>query len=253
MEVFMNVFLTVAEETPVIQKVWNVVDWLITRFDFSLGGAVAANIVGAVLCILIPYLLGSISPAILISRRICGADIRTVGRKTAGTYNMLLSCGKKMAMVSAVCEFFIGFAAVWFGRLIWEANGAGLALFFVVLGNLFPVFFRMQGGKGIVTILGSAAALHPIIALLLIVVFILSVLASKLVAFGSIAMAGLYPFFVKAFANDGLQMAMAVFVTLFVVWMHRHNYRRVQDGKEEKFYLSTYVKKKKAEGSDDGK
>ena len=249
----MNVFLTVAEETPVIQKMWNLVDWIITHFNLPVNASIAANIVGAFLCIAVPYLLGSISPAILISRRICGADIRTLGRKSAGTYNMLLSCGIKMAVVSALCEFFIGFIAVWFGRFVWEANGAGLALFFVVFGNLFPLFYNLRGGKGVVTILGSAAALHPIVALLLIIVFALSVFASKLVAFGSIAMAGLYPFFVKAFANDGLQMAMAVFVTLFVVWMHRHNYRRVQESKEEKFYFSTYLKKKKDEGSNDGK
>ena len=32
------------------------------------------------------------------------------------------------------------------GRIVWEANGAGLALFFVVFGNLFPVFHRFSGG-----------------------------------------------------------------------------------------------------------
>lgn len=246
----MSVFLTVAEETPVIQKMWNLVDWFITHFDLSVNASIVANILGAVFCIAVPYLLGSISPAILISRRICGADIRTMGRKTAGTYNMLLSCGVKMAAVSALCEFLIGFAAVWFGRVIWEANGAGLALFFVVFGNLFPVFHRFGGGKGVVTVLGSATALNPIVGVLLIVVFVLSTFATKLVAFGSIAMVGLYPFFVKAFANIGLQMAMAVFVMLFVVLAHRHNFRRVQDSKEEKFFFSDYLKKKKA--GDDG-
>lgn len=246
----MSVFLTVAEETPVIQKMWNLVDWFITHFDLSVNASIVANILGAVFCIAVPYLLGSISPAILISRRICGADIRTLGRKTAGTYNMLLSCGTKMAAVSALCEFLIGFAAVWFGRVIWEANGAGLALFFVVFGNLFPVFHRFGGGKGVVTVLGSATALNPIVGVLLIVVFVLSTFATKLVAFGSIAMVGLYPFFVKAFANIGLQMAMAVFVMLFVVLAHRHNFRRVQESKEEKFFFSDYLKKKKA--GDDG-
>ena len=206
---------------------------------------------GAFLCIVVPYLLGSISPAILISRRICGADIRTLGRRTAGTYNMLLSCGAKMASVSALCEFLIGFAAVWFGRLIWEANGAGLALFFVIVGNMFPVFYRFQGGKGVVILLGSATALSPIIGVLLLAVFLLSTFAAKLVAFGSVAMAGLYPFFVKAFANSGLQLAMAVFVTLFVIVAHRHNYRRVQEGKEEKFFFGEYLKKKKAEDNND--
>lgn len=246
----MNVFLTAATEAPVIQKVWNLVDWVITRFDFSVNASIVANIVGALFCIVVPYLLGSISPAILISQRICGADIRTVGRKTAGTYNMLLSCGIKMAVVSAACEFLIGFVAVWFGRFIWEANGAGLALFLVVFGNLFPVFHRFGGGKGVVTVLGSATAISPIVGVLLIVVFALSTFATKLVAFGSIAMVGLYPFFVKAFANSGLQMGMAVFVMLFVILAHRHNFRRVQDGKEEKFFFSDYLKKKKAEGSD---
>ncbi len=246
----MNVFLTAATDAPVIQKFWNLVDWVITHFELSVNAAVAANIAGAFLCIAVPYLLGSISPAILISRRICGADIRTIGRKTAGTYNMLLSCGVKMAAVSALCEFLLGFVAVWFGRFIWEANGAGLALFFVVFGNLFPVFHRFGGGKGVVTVLGSATALSPIVGVLLIVVFALSTFATKLVAFGSIAMVGLYPFFVKAFANSGLQMAMAVFVMLFVILAHRHNFRRVQESKEEKFFFSEYLKKKKAE--DDG-
>ena len=247
----MNVFLTAAQNVPVIQKVWNLVDWFITYFDLSINAAIAANVAGAFLCIIVPYLLGSISPAILISRHVCGADIRTLGRKTAGTYNMLLSCGIKMASVSALCEFFIGFAAVWFGRLIWEANGAGLARFFVVFGNLFPVFHRFGGGKGVVTVLGSATAVSPVVGILLIAVFALSTFASKLVAFGSIAMVGLYPFFIKAFANSGLQMAMAVFVTLVVVWRHRHNYRRVQEGKEEKFFFSDYLKKKKTQGDGD--
>lgn len=247
----MNVFLTVAEETPVIEKVWNLVDWVITNFNLSVNGSIAANIVGAFLCIAVPYLLGSISPAILISTRVCGKDIRTLGRKTAGTYNMLLSYGPKMAAISATCEFLLGFAAVWFGRLVWESNGAGLALFFVVFGNLFPLFHRLQGGKGIATMLGVAAALHPIILALLIFVFVLSTFAIKLVTFGSVATAGLFPIFVKAFANDGLQLAMAVFVGGFIIWVHRHNFRRVQEGKEEKFYFSTYLKKKKAEDADD--
>ena len=63
----MNVFLSVAEETPVLEKVWNLVDWVITSFDLSVGASIAANFIGAALCILLPLLLGSLSPAILIS------------------------------------------------------------------------------------------------------------------------------------------------------------------------------------------
>lgn len=244
-------FLTAASDAPVIEKVWNLVDWIVVQFDLPINAVAVASILGAALCMAVSYLLGSISPAILISRHVCGTDLRTVGRKTAGTYNMLLSFGTKMAVVSALCEFFIGYVAVWFGRFVWEANGAGLALFFVVFGNMFPAFYRLSGGKGIVTMIGAAAALHPIVAFLLLFVFVLSVFATKLVAFGSVAISLLYPLFIKAFANAGLQLAMAVFVTFFVLFAHRHNFRRVQESKEEKFYFSDYLKKKKAEGEDD--
>ena len=80
----MNVFLTAAQEAPAITKVWNLVDWVIQSLGLSVNASIAANIVGALLCILVPYLLGSISPAILISQRVCGTDIRRVGRGTAG-------------------------------------------------------------------------------------------------------------------------------------------------------------------------
>ena len=249
----MSVFLTAAQDVPVIEKVWNLIDWMIVECNLPVGAIAAASVLGAALCMVIPYLFGSISPAILISQRVCGTDIRTVGRKTAGTYNMLISLGSKMALVSALCEFFVAYISVWFGRIVWGANGAGLALFFVVLGNLFPIFYRLSGGKGIATMIGAAAALHPVVAALLIVVFVISVFATKLVAFGSVAISLLYPLFIKAFANEGLQLAMAVFVTFFVLFAHRQNFRRVQDGKEEKFYFSDYLKKKKAEAEDDDK
>ena len=248
----MSMFLTAAPNVPVIKKVWNLVDWIVVQLNLSIDAIAVVSILGAALCMAVPYLLGSISPAILISKRVCGADIRTVGRKSAGTYNMLVSYGTKMALVSALCEFFIGYFAVWFGRFVWEANGAGLALFFVVFGNLFPSFHRLSGGKGVVTMIGAAAALHPIVAGLLIIVFVLSVFATKLVAFGSVAISLLYPLFIKAFANEGLQLAMAVFVTFFVLFAHRHNYRRVQESKEGKFYFGDYFKKK-AEAEDDDK
>ncbi len=245
----MSLFLTAVEVAPV--KVWNLVDWVILHFGLSVNASIAANIIGALFCMAAAFLLGSISPAVLISRHVCGEDIRTLHRETATTYNMLLCYGRKMAIITALCEFFIAYAAVWFGRFIWESNGAGLALFFVVIGNLFPVFHRFHGGKGIVTMIGAAAALHPITALLLIIVFALAVIASKLVAFGAVAITLLYALFIKSFANDGLQLAMAVFVTAFVLIAHLREFRRVQEGQEEKFYISEYLKKKKAEDADD--
>jgi glycerol-3-phosphate acyltransferase PlsY len=101
--------------------------------------------------------------------------------------------------------------------------------------------------------IGAAAAINPIVAALLLIVFGLSVFATKLVAFGSVAISLLYPLFIRSFSGYGMPLAMGVFVTFFVLFAHRHNYRRVQEGKEEKFYFSHYLKPKKAEEEDDDK
>jgi hypothetical protein len=38
---------------------------------------------------------------------------------------------------------------------------------------------------------------------------------------------------------------------LFVIVAHRHNYHRVQEGKEEKFFFGEYLKRKKVEDNND--
>ena len=136
----MSVFLTAAPNVPVIKKVWNLVDWIVVQFGLSIDAIAAVSILGAALCMAVSYLLGSISPAILISRRICGGDIRTVGRKTAGTYNMLLSYGKKMAIVSALCEFFIGYFAVSVSTAIvpFALAFAGGTMLYVISDEMIP-------------------------------------------------------------------------------------------------------------------
>ena len=140
-------------------------------------------------------------------------------------------------------ELILGAVAVWAGRLIWAFNGAALASFFVVFGNIFPTFHKLKGGKGVGTLFGVALAIHPIVFALMTLVFLLAVLASKLVAFGSIAVALLFPLFVNAFSNLGLHVAMAVFCTGFILFAHRSNIKRIQASKEQKFFFSDFFHK----------
>ena len=57
----------------------------------------------------------------------------------------------------------------------------------------------------------------------------------------------MYPLMIRAFANDGLNVAMAVLSALAVVFMHRENLKRLWNGKESKIDLSKISKKKKGE------
>ena len=74
-----------AQATKVVR--FNLLDWCINKYQF-LPESVwwwIAYIVGILTCIAVPYLLGSINPAILISRRMFHADIREHGSGNAGS------------------------------------------------------------------------------------------------------------------------------------------------------------------------
>jgi len=231
--------LTAAAEPIEFEKAWNLVDHIIrTTNSTDLGVAGAINIVGALLCMLLPYLLGSINPAILISKRMSGEDIRAWGNGDAGTDNMLRVYGRGAALATFLCDFGKGTAAVWIGRLIWGVNGGALAGFFILFGHMFPLFHRFKGGKGIVCLAAVVLTLNPITFAFLTIIFLVGTLGTRMVSFGSVMTALLYPLILNAFANQGLNVAMAVITAVFVAFMHRENLKRMREGKEEKLDLA---------------
>ncbi len=242
----MNVMMLAATESVSIEKTWNLVDWLVTTFcsDSALIGGVI-NIFGALLCMVVPYLLGSLLPAVWISKRLYGTDVRDYGSGNAGCANLLRVYGKKAALLDLAAEFVLVSAAVWFGRLIWEVNGGALAGFFVVFGGMYPAFFRLRGGKGGTALLMAALVISPLTALILFVIFLIGTIGTRMVSFGTCMTALLYPLILTAFANRGLNGAMAVITACFVVYGHRENLKRMRAGKELKLELSRLFGKQK--------
>lgn len=234
--------------TPPIEfeKAWNLVDYIIQSTnvkDLAIVGVI--NIVGALLCMVLPYLLGSINPAILISKHMSGEDIRAWGNGDAGTDNMLRVYGMGAALGTFACDFCKGMAAVWIGRLIWGVNGGALAGFFILFGHMFPLFHRFKGGKGIVCLSAVVLTLNPIAFAFLTLIFLVGTIGTRMVSFGSVMTALLYPLILNAFANHGLNVAMAVITAVFVTFMHRENLKRMRDGKEEKLDLAALFGKGK--------
>ena len=238
--------LTAAAEPIVIDKPWCLTDEIIRAVNSQdVNVAFAINIIGAILCMLLPYVLGSINPAILISRRMSGEDIRAWGNGDAGTDNMLRVYGKGAALATFACDFCKGAAAVWFGRILWGINGGAIAGFFVLFGHMFPLFHRFKGGKGIVCLAAVSFTLSPIAFAFLAVIFLVGTLGTRMVSFGSVMTALLYPLILNAFANRGLNVAMAVITAVFVAFMHRENLKRMRDGQEEKLDLAALFSRNK--------
>lgn len=186
--------------------------------------------------VVVGYLLGSISFAVLLVRAVRGTDIRTVGSGNAGATNVLRAHGKKLALLVALLDVGKGAAAVALMRLVtadpfWAA-AAGVA---AVLGHVFPIFYGFRGGKGVATAIGAFLVLAPVPLLCSLAVFVVVVALTRYVSLGSvISMVLLPPVAGLLFHAPRPVVTAAAVVALLVVLKHLENLKRLARGEERK-------------------
>lgn len=209
-------------------------------------------ILAITLCCLIGYFLGSVNFAIILSKNKGKGDIRAYGSKNAGATNMGRLYGKKAAFLTFLGDFLKALVACFIGRLCWGLEGAYLAGLFCVIGHVFPIFFKFKGGKGVSTTAGVMFACDIFSFLVILVLYALVFLASKMISMASIMSALMYTFILynvnKIFAIDpGIHTLLALAISVIVLVKHSENIKRIMSGKEPKINLFS----KKNNDSDD--
>jgi len=180
------------------------------------------------------YLLGSIPFSYLVARQ-RGVDVRTVGSGNVGATNVMRSVGKGAGLVAFVLDAAKGAVAA----LIAQRAGLGptqaaLAAVAAIIGHMYPVWLRFQGGKGVATGAGAFLPLAPIATVVALVVFALTLALTRYVSLGS--MLGSVALAVSAAvmgASRPVVIAAALMAAL-IVWKHRANIRRLADGTESR-------------------
>src|SRR5437762_3548678 len=101
------------------------------------------------IAILISYLIGSISSAIIVCRIMGLPDPRTEGSRNPGATNVLRLGGKKAAILTLFGDMLKGVLPILAAKMSgFDDTLLALIAFAAFFGHLFPVFFRFQGGKG---------------------------------------------------------------------------------------------------------
>lgn len=227
--------------TPVnLFQYWNVVGEYFEYQSYAI-------ILGVIACIIVPYIFGSLNFAIIISRIFFHDDIRKYGSGNAGMTNMLRTYGKPSAAATLLLDMSKGLLAVLFGRLICGSLGGAVAGIFVVLGHMFPCFYKFKGGKGVATTAMVALATNWLVFLLLLAVFLIIVIGTKYVSLGSVIGVALYPIFLHALAPGYIygyhfNVLAAFVIAAFVIFMHRANIKRIWNGTESKISLKSKKK-----------
>lgn len=189
------------------------------------------------LAIAAAYLMGNISPAILIGR-LHGIDIRKEGSGNAGTTNVLRVLGKKAAAETLAVDILKGVFAVALGRILGGFVLAEPQLLAVLccaavfLGHIWPVLFGFRGGKGIATGFGAIVTCQWQIGLGLLVIALLGILLSQRVSVGSVLAALCLPVLAWFYAPE--YILIFICMALIVLWKHRANIKRILSGQEPK-------------------
>ena len=186
--------------------------------------------------VIVAYLLGSISFAVLLVRAKTGRDIRAEGSGNAGATNVLRSYGKKLALLVALLDVAKGIAAVLLMRLVTsDPRWAAAAGFAAILGHVFPVFYGFRGGKGVATAVGAFLALSPLALLATLVVFLVIVAATRYVSLGSVvAFALLPPIAGLLFHASRAVVTAAGLTAVLILGKHLPNLKRLARGEERK-------------------
>lgn len=209
--------------------------------------------------LVLSYLVGSIPGSLWSGKLLYGVDLRNYGSGNAGATNAFRVLGWKAGVVASLVDFGKGVVAAgviapllinypidpipqW-GLVPWQAATvicllAGVA---AVVGHMYPVWARFEGGKGVNTAAGMLLALTPTTMLITLGIFALVLFSSRYVSLASMIAAISFPSAVAIrrylFDIDSLDPSLLFFsaaLAIAIVVAHRSNIKRLLRGNENR-------------------
>ena len=178
------------------------------------------------------YLLGSI-PFGLIYSKIAGlGDVRNIGSGNIGATNVLRTGNKQVAAYTLLSDIAKGSIAVLITNKFFSEYIL-LSFLIVYLGHIFPIWLKFKGGKGVATFIGGILIINYVLCLVFLITW---AVVAKIFKISSLsAIAGFIVTLLTAFVlyDQNLSLLM-FFFTVFSIYTHRDNIKRIVSGEESK-------------------
>ncbi|MEK4384616.1 glycerol-3-phosphate acyltransferase [Solibacillus sp. FSL W7-1464] len=170
--------------------------------------------------LLLSYLFGTILFAVVIGK-IKGIDLQYANSGNLGARNAGRTLGKWAFILVAVGDGLKGLIVVVAGRMLeLPEQMIALAVIAVVLGHLYPFWNHGKGGKGVATVIGAMVAFSPLLLLVFLAGFLLSLLITKS---ATLSMTGgfiMYGLVASVYMDAGFIVTIAL---ILVIWKQRHS------------------------------
>lgn len=195
------------------------------------------------LLLLVAYLIGSVSFAVVVSKCMRLPDPHSYGSGNPGATNVLRTGNKLAAVLTLIGDALKGYFAVMLARIVigndtltsalhsWLLCGVVMAVF---LGHLFPIFHGFKGGKGVATACGILFGINWILGAATLSTWIIVAMFMRYSSLAAIAAAVFGPiYFVFLFGFQPIGLALLA-ICFLLIWRHRSNIKNLIHGNESR-------------------
>ena len=181
------------------------------------------------------YLVGSFSMSIILTKYVYHDDVRDHGSGNAGATNVARVFGWGPGLLTFAGDFLKCVLALWLGTHFGGEWGKCVAGIFCLIGHCFPLYFHFKGGKAVTTGLCVVCLIDWKLGLILLGVFLVVALITKIVSISSVIAAAAEIIAVLVLPYSVPMKVLGTFTGLMILFMHRSNIKRLLRGEEKKF------------------
>ena len=180
------------------------------------------------------YLLGSIPSGLWIGRKFFQIDIRQHGSGNLGATNSFRILGKKAGTIVLLMDLLKGSISVLLLKQM-DLHGVSplIIALFAVIGHTYPLFANFKGGKAVATFAGVILAYQPVLFLVGLAIFIVTLAISKMVSFTSMLTISI-GVLLSLYFHDIVLTIIALLADIFIIYRHQTNIQRILNGTEPK-------------------
>ncbi|WP_441001512.1 glycerol-3-phosphate 1-O-acyltransferase PlsY [Staphylococcus epidermidis] len=195
-----------------------------------------------IVMLILSYLIGAFPSGLIIGKLFFKKDIRQYGSGNTGATNSFRVLGRPAGFIVTFLDIFKGFITVFFplwfpvhadGVIsIFFTNGLIVGLF-AILGHVYPIYLKFNGGKAVATSAGVVLGVNPILLLILAIIFFSVLKIFKYVSLSSI-IAAISCVIGSIIIHDYILLAVSGIVSIILIIRHKSNIVRIFKGEEPK-------------------
>ena len=183
---------------------------------------------------LIAYIIGSIPSALLVGKIGYNIDVREHGSGNLGATNAFRTLGIKAGIIVTISDILKGTIATVIPLFVFNSDMSALIIgLFSVIGHTYPLFAKFKGGKAVATSGGIILGVSPLLFIIMVASFLISLYISKYVSLSSM-ITGFVSIIATLFMKNMLLLVMVSILTVFVLYRHKENIKRIKNKTEPK-------------------